>query len=178
MLPEGTISSRFLLHLAELMTITLEKKTPTPLAALQRAVLIVAFVAPLRCDAFSLPGGPSFQTTQLNLIGAVSTQAVQSSTEKANFLESLELPFDLNPRSEGRTKLLNALMDGGGSFANPGSKETFELTAPGVWRVVYAPHMTIMTGLFQGELSVQYDLRDDGTMTSEFSGKMYLMLGD
>jgi hypothetical protein len=63
-----------------------------------------------------------------------------------------------------------------------------------MWKVIYAPHMTIMFGLFQGEVSVQvrqdmddivfaslhnssepivaiilpqYDLRKDGTTTSK-----------
>ncbi len=136
------------------MTNTYEKKTLSPLAALTKVTLVVACLAPFRCDAFALPAGPSSKTNQFNLFGAGSTEALHSSTRKTAFLECLELPFDLNPRSEERTKLLNELMDGGGSFANPGSEETFALTAPGVWKVVYAPHMTIMAGLFQGKFSV------------------------
>jgi hypothetical protein len=70
-------------------------------------------------------------------------------------LDALDRPYDLNAHSETRKNLLNALIDSRGGLSNPGSAETFASVAPGIWRVVYAPHMTIIASLVRGELSVQ-----------------------
>lgn len=73
---------------------------------------------------------------------------------RGEFLESLDLPYDLNMNSHIRTQLLQNLIDhesapGGSGLPKPGSVETFASVAPGTWRVVYAPHMTIAAGLLK-----------------------------
>ena len=89
-----------------------------------------------------------------------------SSTVKSKFIDSLDRSYDLNKGSKERTGLLNDLIQNGHSIEHPGSQESFMPVAPGRWRVVYAPHMTTMSGLAGGEFSVQYDLNDDGTIVS------------
>jgi len=92
--------------------------------------------------------------------------ATSSTTIKSRFLDSLDRPYDLNQGSKERTGLLNDLIQNGDSIQQPGSLESFMPVAPGRWRVIYAPHMTTMSGLAGGEFSVQYDLNDDGTIVS------------
>ena len=90
----------------------------------------------------------------------------KASTAMTRFLESLDRPFDLNKGRKERTALLNDLILNGDSIQHPGSRESFMAVAPGRWRVIYAPHMTTISGLAGGEFSVQYDLNDDGTIVS------------
>lgn len=73
---------------------------------------------------------------------------------RQDFLESLDFPYELNKHNSLRTDLLQNLIDGGVTpggtcLPNPGSVDTFSVVAPGTWRVVYAPHMTIAAGLLQ-----------------------------
>ena len=79
-------------------------------------------------------------------------------TTKSKFLQSLDIPYDLNKGSKERTKLLNDVIDTGGGLSNPGSQQSFKSVAPGSWRVCYAPHMTFMSGLARGEFSVLVSL--------------------
>lgn len=128
------------------------------------------------CDGAFAPLTHRPKTTEAGAIIAAKTHhRVASSaaavlgeedTTKARFLESLDIPYDLNARSETRTQLLNDVIDDrrGDGVPNPG--RDFASVAPGAWRVCYAPHMTIMAGLFRGEFSVQYDLKGDGTIIS------------
>ena len=112
------------------------------------------------CDAFD----PVFRfrhSTRARRLADIKSEAEADSasdkgrTTKTNFLDALDRPYDLNAHSETRTNLLNALIHSEYGIANPGSKESFASVAPGVWRVVYAPHMTIIASLFRGGLSVQ-----------------------
>ena len=96
-----------------------------------------------------------------------STHLADEDSAKNRFLESLDNQYDLNQSSDLRTQLLNDLIVDGNGLANPGSNAAFAPVASGVWRVIYAPHITTIAGLFGGEFSVQYDLREDGTMTSK-----------
>ena len=159
--------------------------------------ILCAIFAIAVCDAFA-PAPVSHRPRPTNGANeAVQLAAAVAEAEiKTNFFEALDRPYDLNTRSKTRTQLLNDVIDGGGGLQNPGSRETFESVAEGTWRVCYAPHMTIMFGLFQGEVSVQvssqgldvivftslrhyssepifaiilpqYDLRKDGTTTSK-----------
>ena len=94
---------------------------------------------------------------------AISTHLLSSAIEedtttKSKFLQSLDIPYELNKGSKERTKLLNDVIDAGGGLLNPGSQESFESVATGSWRVCYAPHMTFMSGLARGEFSVQVSL--------------------
>jgi len=101
--------------------------------------------------------------------------------DKDTFLQSLDFDDRLNQPSQERTALLNRVIankqevssslssaskDGTSalSLQNPGS--SFGSVAPGRWRVIYAPHMSTIAGLFRGEFRVQYDLYEDGTMES------------
>ena len=102
-----------------------------------------------------------FSSSKRRVVDTTST-----STVKSKFLDSLDRSYDLNQGSKERTRLLDALIRNGDSIDHPGSLESFMPVAPGRWRVVYAPHMTTMSGLAGGEFSVQYDLNDDGTIVS------------
>lgn len=117
-------------------------------------ILSVIVVWIIACDAFA--------PVQLRPIRAhrlattIESEAVGSDIDaKTIFLDTLDRPYDLNEHGENRSNLLNALVDSGAGLSNPGSTESFASVAPGVWRVVYAPHMTTIAGLFHGELSVQ-----------------------
>ncbi|KAL7536890.1 hypothetical protein ACHAXR_007464 [Thalassiosira sp. AJA248-18] len=142
---------------------------------------IVAFVA---CDAFA-PAPHRKRTKAAAIQQAHANEAVTGEKTREKFLGTLDRPYDLNTRSELRTQLLNDVIANGAGLPNPGSQESFGSVAPGSWRVCYAPHMTIMAGLFQGELSVQkclrhklssiyysvssqsqYDMKEDGTIIS------------
>ena len=109
------------------------------------------------CDAFA-PVVHRLTTLGLRASEVKSKAAAVSNngnTAKTIFLDALDRPYDLNAHSETRTNLLNALIDSRAGLSNPGSAETFASVAPGIWRVVYAPHMTIIASLVRGELSVQ-----------------------
>lgn len=131
-------------------------------------ILAAILMAIGACDAFTTISRP-----RNKLIVREAQSSVVGEQTKTAFLEALDVdrPYDLNVRSEIRTKLLNEVIDkgslpGGSGISNPGSDESFASVAPGSWRVVYAPHMTTMAGLLRGEFSVGYDLRKDGTITS------------
>ena len=158
-------------------------------------ILCAIFVAIAVCDGFAplISHRPRTKTGANEVVQLAA--AVAGAEIKTNFLEALDRPYDLNTRSKTRTQLLNDVIDAGGGLQNPGSRETFASVAEGTWKVCYAPHMTIMFGLFQGEVSVQvswqdtddivftslhnssepifaiilpqYDLRKDGTTTSK-----------
>lgn len=176
----------------------------------------------LECDAFLQPSHitiPSVKPTQRHDVQRYVTTKLEPRDE---FLESLDLSYELNANSPTRTGLLQNLIDygtnpGGVNLSKPGRAETFESVAPGTWKVVYAPHMTTAAGLLkvcattaysfsdttsnehprpherqrlqnskgasllilcsfldcminlQGEFKVQYDLKDDGTIVSEWT---------
>ena len=73
---------------------------------------------------------------------------------RVQFLESLDLPYELNKNNPTSTNLLQKLVHdglkpGGNNLSNPGKVEMFAAVAPGTWKVVYAPHMTIAAGLLK-----------------------------
>lgn len=141
-------------------------------------IILCAILAIASCDAFvpvsvetavaASSVGVGEQTTRTNFLAALDrpASAIGEQTTRTKFLDVLDKPYDLNKRTDTRTQLLNDVINKENGLPNPGSLESFASVAPGVWRVVYAPHMTIMAGLFQGELSVQYDLNEDGTIIS------------
>ncbi|KAL7528827.1 hypothetical protein ACHAWF_002724 [Thalassiosira exigua] len=137
--------------------------------------LVASVLAP--CD--SLVPAPRGARTKENIAFGVSPKAQATATEgqptKAKFLGELDRPYDLNERTKTRTSLLDDIITQGAGLPNPGSEESFALAAPGVWKVCYAPHMTTMAGLFQGEFSVEYDLKADGTMKSHARYKFPLL---
>jgi len=109
------------------------------------------------CDAFTTG------VCRSRFVVATSTHLSSSAIEehtttKSKFLQSLDIPYDLNKGSKERTKLLNDVIDTQDGLSNPGSQESFASVAPGSWRVCYAPHMTFMSGLARGEFSVKVSL--------------------
>ena len=115
-----------------------------------RLLLLPAISALVSCDAFA-PTHNHRTRSQALLSTAIKAKA----TTVDDFLNTLDAPpGKINARSETRTNLLNNVIAEGG-LPNPGSKESFMGVAPGMWRVCYAPHMTKMAGLFQGEFSVE-----------------------
>jgi hypothetical protein len=118
------------------------------------SILSVIVVWIIACDAFA---PVQLRPIRVHRLAAtIKAEAVGSDINaKTSFLDSLDRPYDLNEHGENRSNLLNALVDSGDGLSNPGSTESFASVAPGVWRVVYAPHMTTIAGLFRGELSVQ-----------------------
>lgn len=130
---------------------------------------------------FSLPDFRSL----LLATSSTDEKAGQLGTNKESFLQSLDNNYTLNQASKERTSLLNKMIsekittenlnkktngetDGSEvptlSLMNPGSE--YASVAPGLWKVVYAPHMTTISGLFGGSFDVQYRLFEDGQMTS------------
>ena len=86
---------------------------------------------------------------------ATAAATATTATPKSDFFDALDRPYDLNGGSVARTGLLDGVVRGGGGLVDPGSRGSFAPVAPGVWRVVYAPHMTTIAGLFGCELSVR-----------------------
>ena len=105
------------------------------------------------CDAFA----PAYQsrtilTTKISAVADVGEQ----STTMSKFIDALDQPFDrITKGSTTRTQLLNDVINEKCGLQNPGSRESLASVAEGVWRVLYAPHMTFMSGLARGEFSVQ-----------------------
>lgn len=112
-----------------------------------------------------------------------SSNADATTTSKNAFLESLDYLDRMNIHNTDRTRLLQDMIDNkveisvdeyvqgttytGVSIQNPASWESMQAVAKGTWKVVYAPHMTIMSNLAGGgTLGVSYILRQDGTMSS------------
>ena len=94
-------------------------------------------------------------TTTTTATTAKMTTARAAASEKSDFVDALDRPYDLNVGSDARTSLLDGVVLGGGGLVDPGSRASFATVAPGVWRVVYAPHMTTIAGLLGCELSVR-----------------------
>lgn len=115
---------------------------------------VIAVWITASCDALA---PVQLRRIRAHRLAEIKSEAVAGSdnSAKTKFLDSLDRPYDLNEHGENRTNLLNALIDSGAGLSNPGSTGSFASVAPGIWRVVYAPHMTTIAGLFHGELSVQ-----------------------
>ena len=118
-----------------------------------KKILFAIYVLSIHlCDAFA----PAYQsrtilTTQISAVADVGEQST-----KSKFIDALDQPFDrITKGSNTRTQLLNDVINEKGGLPNPGSRESFASVAEGVWRVIYAPHMTFMSGLARGEFSVQ-----------------------
>ena len=108
-----------------------------------------------------------------------------SSNAKASLLSSLNYPDTLNDGSKERTHLLNSMIEKkievdldellspgttslmNLSSRNPGSLSSISSIGPGKWKVVYAPHMSIIAKLAGGlNLDIQYILHDDLSIES------------
>lgn len=85
---------------------------------------------------------------------------------KTIFLESLETLERLNVATKEQTKMVKDLTQDNPT-SQPGSTEGFQPFAPGLWSVIYAPHISTMSRLVGNGFSpVYYDLQNDGTMVS------------
>mmetsp|Transcript_36789 Transcript_36789/g.88690 ORF Transcript_36789/g.88690 Transcript_36789/m.88690 type:complete len:250 (+) Transcript_36789:281-1030(+) len=103
----------------------------------------------------------------LTSLKAIPTVEMPAAGAKSSFLNSLDPTIGLiTPGSKPLTQQLTNIIESGNSLPNPGSQESFSKVANGVWRVVYAPHMTTMAGLARGKFSVEYELFEDGTIIS------------
>ena len=123
----------------------------------QRFIFAICVVVVSICDAFTT--GNCRSKTSVATSTYLSSSVIEEHTiTKSKFLQSLDIPYDLNKGCKERAKLLNDVIDTGGGLSNPGSQESFQSVAPGSWRVCYAPHMTFMSGLARGEFSVQVSL--------------------
>lgn len=117
-------------------------------------------------DAFFNPVTPRMAETTI-ASSLTSSSSVASARRSINFINTLDKPYDLNADTELRTKLLNEMIISGESLPNPASTKTFARVALGIWNVIYAPHMTsIANFLSVADLSVQYLLKDDGSIVS------------
>jgi hypothetical protein len=168
----------------------------------------VAFHGPLHSQVQHIGvQSPQFEPTKTFLFDSLNLFAFSALNDKSpgvsdkvSFLECLDSQDTLNLSSKSRSALLDKLIadkvtvsredwksssvasaeSGVQSLSNPGSKESFEIVAPGNWKVIYAPHMTTMAGLGRGSFDVQYTLNEDGTMESHaryefpFVGKGFL----
>lgn len=109
----------------------------------------------------------------------MTTTTTATTSNKDAFLASLDHLDRLNEHSKDRTRLLQVMLDskveipiqdymnGDGvsndnlSIENPGDWESMQPVSEGTWKVVYAPHMTIMVGIGGGSLDVSYILSGD-----------------
>lgn len=110
---------------------------------------------------------------------------VLASSAKDTFLESLTYDDTLNEGTKERTGLLNNMIasklevtikdvlkndsqkETALSATNPASLPSILPIAPGIWKVVYAPHMTTIAKLAGGlDLDVEYIMHADQTIES------------
>lgn len=110
-------------------------------------------------------------------------------SDKDVFLESLDRWNTLNIASRERTSLLDKMIQSkqevstlnritssplspkqtsvpSQSLMNPGRLSSFSMVANGTWKVIYAPHMTTISGIFGGTFDVSYILHGDLTIIS------------
>jgi hypothetical protein len=129
------------------------------LAALRVAGIVIGCLQFLKfiksCDAFvgSSRSQLKAQSTVTCRYGP-TTRSATGKLPREEFLDYLDLPYELNVNNPVRTQLLQNLIDygsipGGINLSKPGKVETFASVAPGTWKVVYAPHMTIAAGLLK-----------------------------
>ena len=89
-----------------------------------------------------------------------------SPQSKTTFLDSLETLEKLNFATKERTQMVRDLTQENPT-GEPGSTAGFQPFAPGLWSVIYAPHISTMSQLVgEGFSPVYYDLKEDGTMVS------------
>jgi hypothetical protein len=87
-------------------------------------------------------------------------------TRKQEFLQNLDYPNAFNSANKERTQLVAEMIQENPVDA-PGSALSFAPFAAGKWRIVYAPHISIMGRVFQGKFDpVYYIMKQNGEMTS------------
>lgn len=137
----------------------------------------------------SIAGCVAFTPFQVNSLSRHNKKSeYQLKNSKQNFLDSLDYTNELNHATKERSTLMQKMIDeklcvplsafeqkqresqpstqSCMSLENPGLLETFSLVAEGCWKVIYAPHMTTIAGLFGGKFDVKYILYPTGKMES------------
>ena len=143
-------------------------------------------------DAFITP---SLSTVTKSIRRQTNFKLMAVSSHKEEFISSLDTTDTLNNATKDRSMLIQRLIDnklntplkawqsnkkaqssptitttdqgeGCKSLSSPGLVETFDAVAKGNWKVVYAPHMTTIAGLFGGKFDVQYNLHSSLKMES------------
>ena len=85
---------------------------------------------------------------------------------KKKFLQHLDDPNAFNGANKKRTEMVAEMIQENPVPA-PGSTSSFAPLAAGKWRIVYAPHISVMGQLFQGSFDpVYYIMKPNGEMTS------------
>lgn len=95
---------------------------------------------------------------------AFSTSTTKSS--KFSFLDSLDRTDGFNYATKERSHRLDDMISTNPT-QNPGSITSFTPIAPGTWKIIYAPHISALSGLLGGQFDpVVYDMRSDGVIMS------------
>lgn len=121
----------------------------------------------------------------LTSIRQESSTEMMMSSDKQDFLDSLDRKDSLNQATKERSALMQKMIDNkldipannwneekftqssvSASLERPGLRESFNTVAEGNWKVIYAPHMTTIAGLFGGKFDVQYTLHPSEKMES------------
>ena len=98
------------------------------------------------------------------------------SPKKNALLQELENPSGFNVATKARTQLVKDLTTENPT-RRPGSTEAFSPLATGTWRIVYAPHISTMGGLFRGSFDpVLYKMKENGEMTNPHVQPSFIVL--
>jgi len=129
-----------------------------PIISTASIIMLMSRAAAFTWPSF-LPAPPSTTTMP-------GVQQKQQSQEKATFLTSLNRENAFNTATKQRTELLNSMVTTNPT-TRPGSVDSFQNIAPGTWQIVYAPHISTLSGLLAGSFDpVLYKLNSDGTIVS------------
>lgn len=97
---------------------------------------------------------------------SVQSFSPESPSSKAKLLNEFDDANAFNEATKQRSRLVAELTKDNPTTA-PGSTKSFSPLAVGTWRIVYAPHISTMGGLFSGSFDpVYYILKPNGIMTS------------
>ena len=114
-----------------------------------------------------------------NPFNALITERRDGSIDaKKEFLDSLDSVNSFNPASKTRTNLLDT-MTNFNPTEKPGSTSSFLPIAPGTWKIVYAPHISTLSGLINGSFNpVIYDMKKDGMTIVSHAKYNFPILGE
>lgn len=168
-------SSPYLLTILPILTfplkLTLHTMTTTKTNILFAGFLLLCLIT--RVNGFGLknPFATSPKTANSNKNSVIINEAKQA------FLESLEEDESFNQATKPRTTLLNK-MTTSNPTSQPGSLSSFLPLAPGIWRIVYAPHISTLSGLVGGSFDpVLYEMNSDQMIISH-AKYTFPILGD
>lgn len=87
-------------------------------------------------------------------------------TRKDELLQKLDDPTAFNSATKERTQLVTNMIQENPLVA-PGSTQSFTPIANGKWRIIYAPHISVMGEIFRGKFDpVYYYMKPNGEMSS------------